>query len=95
MWPVYRHLFGRRVLWIWGKKYTDCDLSARVLALQCLRGGLPRGRLNPVTDSAADDGLLQVARFSGNWSLGTLQYFDFAFAYEASEVVKQEHGDGA
>jgi hypothetical protein len=34
-----------------------------MLALQCMRIGLSRGRGNPVKDSAADDGVLQIVLF--------------------------------
>lgn len=79
MWPVCRHLFGRCVLWIGETENTGCRLSARVLALQCLCGGLPRGRRNPVTDTATDDGVLQVNRFLEKKIFDALEYFDLVF----------------
>jgi hypothetical protein len=50
-----------------------------VLALQCLCGGLPRGRRNPVTDTATDDGVLQVNRFLEKKIFDALEYFDLVF----------------
>jgi hypothetical protein len=60
--PVCRDMLGRCVLWLREKENTACRLPGRMLALQCLCAGLPRGWGHPVEDPAAHDGLLQIIR---------------------------------
>ncbi len=56
--PVCRHMLGGCVLWLREKKDTVCSISERMLALQCMRAGLPRGWGYPVKDPATHDGVL-------------------------------------